>query len=172
MEKSISKGFLYNYGISQEDVLTEYQALKLAKGDLLLCIASAGEIPLNIAALSDVKIIASDISASQIRLCRLKQTAALNFDSMTAASFLGYMSMEESKREKIFKEEMSPYLQENDREFWTENPDAVKGGAINSGRFEKYMLKVTGIGRLIVGEKNLYNLFECNYIEAQEEVFA
>ena len=171
MEKYIKKDFLYNYGISQEDVLTEYKVLKLAEGDLLLCIASAGEIPLNIAALSDVKIIASDVSASQIRLCRLKQTASLNFDSMTAASFLGYMGMDEGKREKIFKEEILPYLQENDREFWMENLDAVKGGAINNGRFEKYMLKVTGIGRLIVGEKNLHNLFECNSIEEQKEVF-
>jgi S-adenosylmethionine-diacylglycerol 3-amino-3-carboxypropyl transferase len=171
MAKSTGNDFLYNYGISQEDVLTECKALKLTGSDSLLCIASAGEIPLNIAALSDVKIIASDISASQIRLCQLKQAAALNLDASTAASFLGYMSMEADKREEIFKDEISRYLSENDREFWTENPDAVKGGAVNSGRFEKYMLKVTGIGRFIVGAKNLWKLFECNSIEEQKDVF-
>lgn len=163
--------FLYNYGISQEDALTECQALNLTGGDSLLCIASAGEIPLNIAALCDAKIIASDISASQIRLCRLKQTAALKYDAVTAASFLGYMSMEESKRERIFREEISQFLSEDDREFWIKNPDAVKGGAINSGRFEKYMLKVTFFGRLIVGKKNLFSLFDCDSIEEQKEVF-
>jgi S-adenosylmethionine-diacylglycerol 3-amino-3-carboxypropyl transferase len=162
---------IYNYGISQEDALTECQALDLKAGDSLLCIASAGEIPLNIAALYNAKIVASDISASQIRLCRLKQTAALSHDTVTAASFLGYMSMEESIREQIFREELSHLLPDDDREFWIRNPDAVKGGAVNSGRFEKYMLKVTGIGRSVVGKKNLYRLFECDSIEEQKEVF-
>jgi S-adenosylmethionine-diacylglycerol 3-amino-3-carboxypropyl transferase len=163
--------FLYNYGISQEDALTECQALKLAGGDSLLCIASAGEIPLNIAALSDVRIIASDVSASQIRLCRLKQTAALCADALRAASFLGYMNMGESNREKIFRDEISQYLSVDDREFWIRNLNALKGGAINSGRFEKYMLKVTSTGRSIVGKKNLLSLFECNSIEEQKDVF-
>ena len=162
---------LYNYGISQEDALTECQALNLTDGDSLLCIASAGEIPLNIAALNDAKIVASDISASQIMLCRLKQTAALKYDLVTAASFLGYMSMEESKREQIFREEISQFLPEHDREFWIKNPEAVKKGVINSGRFEKYMQKVTVIGRFIAGKKNLYSLFDCDSIEKQKEVF-
>lgn len=162
---------LYNYGISQEDALTECQALNLTDGDSLLCIASAGEIPLNIAALCDAKIVASDISASQIRLCRLKQTAALKYDSVTAASFLGYMSMEESKREQIFREEISHLLPEHDREFWIKNPDAIEKGVINSGRFEQYMQKVTVIGRFIAGKKNLYSLFNSDSIEKQKEVF-
>jgi S-adenosylmethionine:diacylglycerol 3-amino-3-carboxypropyl transferase len=163
--------FLFNYGISQEDALTECKVLKLTGGDSLLCIASAGEIPLNIAALSDVRIIASDVSASQIRLCRLKQTAAINSDAVTAASFLGFMRMEESLREKFFRDEIMQYLSDDDREFWIKNIQTVKGGAINSGRFEKYMVKVTDIGRFIVGEKNLFSLFECRTVEEQKEVF-
>lgn len=163
--------FLYNYGVSQEDALTEIGALNLTGGDSLLCIASAGEIPLNIAALHDVKIIASDISPGQIRLCKLKQVTAQNLDSLTAASFLGYMNMDQGKREDIFREELSQYLSDDDREYWLVNMSAVKGGVINSGRFEKYMMKITGLGRLIVGEKNLYSLFECNSVEEQKEVF-
>lgn len=163
--------FLYNYGISQEDALTECQALNLTGGDSLLCIASAGEIPLNLAAMCDAKIVASDISAGQISLCRLKQTAALRLDAVTAASFLGYMRMEESKREQIFREELSQFLPDVDRNFWIKNPDAVIKGPVNSGRFEKYMQKVTVIGRLIAGKKNLYSLFDCDSIEQQKEVF-
>ena len=45
---------------------------------------------------------------------------------VTAASFLGYMSMEESKREQIFREEISQYLPEDDREFWIKNPECCK----------------------------------------------
>jgi S-adenosylmethionine:diacylglycerol 3-amino-3-carboxypropyl transferase len=163
--------FLYNYGISQEDALTEFQALKLNGSDSLLCIASAGEIPLNIAALCDAKIVASDISVTQIRLCRLKQTAALRLDAVTAASFLGYMRMEPGKREQIFRDELSQFLPEEDRDFWIENQDAVINGAVNSGRFEKYMKKVTVIGRFIAGKKNLYSLFDCDSVVQQKEVF-
>jgi S-adenosylmethionine-diacylglycerol 3-amino-3-carboxypropyl transferase len=163
--------FLYNYGLCQEDALTEIQALDLKAGDSLLCIASAGEIPLNIAALNDVKIMAVDVSAGQLKLCRLKQTAALIFDSVTAASFLGYMNMHADKREKFFRNEILQHLSEDDGKFWIENLEAVRGGAINSGRFEKYMLKVAGIGRHIVGQKNLYSLFECDSVEEQTEVF-
>jgi S-adenosylmethionine:diacylglycerol 3-amino-3-carboxypropyl transferase len=162
---------LYNYGISQEDALTECQALNLADYDSLLCIASAGEIPLNLAALKNVKIVASDVSDGQLRLCRIKQAAAINTDGVTAASFLGYMSMPEGKREEIFMDKIMPYLSEDDRIYWKGNTETIKNGAINSGRFEKFMLKVTGTGRLIVGKKNLYSLFECSSIEEQKEIF-
>lgn len=163
--------FLYNYGISQEDAFTESKALNLASGDSLLCIASAGEIPLNIAATADVKISSADVSADQIRLCRIKQTAALNLDLLKAASFLGYMNMQENKRERIFRDDIMPYLSETDRKYWNENLDAVKGGVINYGRFEKFIIKVAVVGRLVVGKKNLYSLFECNTIEEQKEIF-
>ena len=163
--------FLYNYGISQEDAITECKALSLTEGDSLLCIASAGEIPLNIAAMNNVRIVASDVSSNQIRLCRLKQIAALKTDPLTAASFIGYMNMEQGKREEIFRDIIAGSLSEQDREFWIKNIDAIKGGVINNGRFEKYMLKITGIGRFIVGKKNLYSLFDCNSVEEQKEIF-
>lgn len=162
---------LYNYGISQEDVLTEYKALNLTGNDSLLCIASAGEIPLNMAALSDVKIVAADTSVNQIRLCHIKQAAALNLDAVTAASFLGYMRMNESERLEIFREKIISFLSEDDRKFWNENREAIAEGVINCGRFEKFMRKVTGIGRLITGKKNLYSLFECDTIEQQKKIF-
>jgi S-adenosylmethionine-diacylglycerol 3-amino-3-carboxypropyl transferase len=163
--------FLYNYGISQEDVLTEYKALQLKAGDSLLCIASAGEIPLNIAAMADVKIMAADSSVNQIRLCRIKQAAALVLESIKGASFLGYMSMDESERERIFRNEIILYLLADDREFWIRNLDAIRKGVINSARFEKYIQKVAEAGQIIIGKKNLKNLFECNSVEEQEEIF-
>jgi len=163
--------FLYNYGISQEDALTEFKALDLNKGDSLLCIASAGEIPLNITALADVRIFAADVSADQIRLCRIKQLAALNADQIEAASFLGYMDLDERERERIFRDYIIPSLSENDRKYWSENLGAIKGGVINSGRFEMFMRKVTDVGRLIVGKKNLNSLFECNSVEEQRDIF-
>jgi len=41
--------YLYNFGITQDDVQTERKALDIKDGDHLICIASAGEVPLNLA---------------------------------------------------------------------------------------------------------------------------
>ncbi len=163
--------FLYNYGISQEDALSECNALDLRESDSLLCIASAGEIPLSLSAMENVNITAVDVAPAQLSLCRIKQVAALNADAVTAASFLGFMDMKADKRQELFHDAILPYLPEDDRKYWIANPAAIEGGVINSGRFEQFMQKVAGIGRLIVGKKNLYSLFECNSIEEQQVVF-
>jgi S-adenosylmethionine-diacylglycerol 3-amino-3-carboxypropyl transferase len=162
---------LYNYGISQEDVLTEIKALDLSDSDSLLCIASAGEIPLNIAALFDVKVKASDISVNQLKLCRIKQVAGLHPDKIRSASFLGYMDMGRYDREIIFRNEIAPKLPEEDRKFWERNSEALKNGVINAGRFESFIQKAAYMGRLIVGTKNLKSLFECVSIEEQADIF-
>jgi S-adenosylmethionine-diacylglycerol 3-amino-3-carboxypropyl transferase len=162
---------LYNYGISQEDVLSEYRALEITRNDSLICIASAGEIPLNMAALQKINIVAVDNSITQLRLCRIKQLAAITLDRIKAASFLGYMNMPFSERIGIFKNELSTFLSAEDCLFWEQHPDAVQKGVINSARFEMYIRKFSAIGRVIIGHKNLYRLFDCDSIEEQKIVF-
>lgn len=162
---------IYNYGISQEDALTEIRALQLKHEDSLLCIASAGEVPLNIAALLDLKIVAADVSVNQIRLCRIKQLAATLPDSSKSAAFLGYMEMDPEERTQFFISEIMPLLTQEEIWFWQHNSDAIARGVINAARFEKYMQKVSGIGQLLVGKKNLNRLFECDTIEEQQTVF-
>jgi S-adenosylmethionine:diacylglycerol 3-amino-3-carboxypropyl transferase len=163
--------YLYNYGISQEDVWTEIKVLDLSDSDSLLCIASAGEIPLNIASLFDVKIKATDISGNQLKLCRIKQVAGLHPDTLRSASFLGYMNMERNERGLIFRNEIAPHLSEEDRIFWEKNSDALKSGVVNVARFESFIHKAAYIGRFIIGSKNLYSLFECDSTKEQAEIF-
>lgn len=162
---------LYNYGITQEDALTECKALGIKDDDSLLCIASAGEIPLNIGALRNIRITAVDTSQSQLRLCRIKQAAALNCDSVTAASFLGYMDMDATDRKMLYNQSIGPSLPQEDQEYWDRNMNAITAGAINRGRFEMFMKKVAGIGKAVVGKSNLYRLFECESVEEQQELF-
>jgi S-adenosylmethionine:diacylglycerol 3-amino-3-carboxypropyl transferase len=163
--------FLYNYGICQEDVLTERSALDLSDGDNLLCIASAGEVPLGLATLKNVNITAVDTSPAQLMLCRIKQAAALHLESLAAAAFLGYMEMRPGERLKLFKGIVFPCLKEPDRKYWINNLGGIEDGVINRGRFEMFMRKVAGAGRMLVGEKNLYGLFECSSVEQQQELF-
>jgi S-adenosylmethionine-diacylglycerol 3-amino-3-carboxypropyl transferase len=163
--------YLYNYGISQEDFITEIKALELSSGDLLLCIASAGEVPLNIAAKCDADIVAVDTSINQIRLCRIKQCAAIHLDSLQGASFLGYMNLKEDERENIYNDQIRMFLPESDCRFWEQNIRIIREGVINAARFEKYIQKVSSIGQLLVGRKNLYRLFECDTTDEQKVIF-
>lgn len=164
-------GALYNYGISQEDVLSEYRALGIAGNDSLLCIASAGEIPLNMAALQNLNIVAVDNSVNQLRLCRIKQASALCLDSVKAASFLGYMDMSDKERQRIFNLDIRSKLSEEDCRFWDQQSHAIRKGVINAARFEQYIRKFSAIGRSIIGRKNLFRLFDCDSIEDQKAVF-
>ncbi len=52
-----------------------------------------------------------------------------------------------------------------------QHPDVVQRGVINSARFERYIRKVSALGRLIVGSKNLYRLFDCDSTEEQQLIF-
>jgi S-adenosylmethionine-diacylglycerol 3-amino-3-carboxypropyl transferase len=162
---------LFNYGISQEDVLSEYQALDISRNDSILCIASAGEIPLNLAALQHVSIVAVDNSAHQLSLCRIKQLAATCLNSSKAASFLGYMDMPGAERSAIYLKDIRPLLSEEDRHFMDRYSLIVQEGLINAGRFEKYIRRFSALGRHVIGKKNLYRLFECDSVAEQQEIF-
>ena len=70
--------FLYNFGISQEDERTESAALRLTPNDRVICIASAGEIPLSLAAMGVQHVTAVDIDPAQMALTKLKQVMHLD----------------------------------------------------------------------------------------------
>ena len=162
---------LFNFGISQEDYFTEVRALDLKQGDSLLCIASAGEIPLNIASYAALSVFAVDTSREQLFLSKLKYEAASHLEPLRAAQFLGYMEMDDYERERLYQKEICPHLEIDVNNFWIKNGDAIKLGVIHAGRYEKYIQKVSYIFRMIIGEKNLHRLLECTSSHEQEEIF-
>ncbi len=164
-------GVPYYYGISQEDVLTEFRALEIARHDSLLCIASGGDLPLNMAALQDLTILAIDNSIDQLKLCRIKKVAATLLDSIKAASFLGYMNISNQERQRIFRHDIRTLLSKEDCVFWEQHSDAIKQGVINSAQFEQYIRKVSALACSIIGRKNLYRLFDCDSVEEQKVIF-
>jgi S-adenosylmethionine-diacylglycerol 3-amino-3-carboxypropyl transferase len=162
---------LYNFGLSQEDPFTEIKGLDLADGDSLLCIAGAGDVPLCIAALKNVSIVAVDNSEDQLRLCRIKQQSAIILEPRVAAGFLGYTKMAGKRREIIFKNKIAHSIIKEDLDYWRKNSKAIRKGVIHAGKFEQFISKASLPARLIIGKKNFYRLFECNTIKEQEAVF-
>lgn len=161
---------LFNFGIAQEDALTLFKALDIEENDRLLCIASAGEVPLNLLAIQDLRIEAVDISLNQLNLAKIKLHAVCSLEPTEAAAFLGFVDAEPEERKKLFRK-VSELMDSNEKLFWLENMNAIEKGPINEARFEKYITKFNWIGRLIFGKKKLLRLFELDTIEAQQEFF-
>lgn len=162
---------LYNFGLSQEDPLTEMRGMDLSDGDSLLCIAGAGEMPLNMAALRNVSVVAVDRSPDQLRLCRIKQLAALCLEPPDAAGFLGYTRIPDVRRDMMFKHMIRAGLNPADLDFWESNGQAVSQGVIHAGKFEKFIGKASLPARMLIGKKNFYRLFDCHSTVEQEAVF-
>ena len=161
---------LFNFGISQEDALTLYKALDIKKHDRLLCIASAGDVPLNLLAIQDLKIEAVDICLNQLNLAKIKFHAVCSLEPLEAAAFLGFIDARPGERTKLFRK-VSGQMDSHEKLFWTENIRVIEKGPINEARFEKYMSKFNGIGLLILGKKKLLKLFELETVKTQQDFF-
>jgi S-adenosylmethionine-diacylglycerol 3-amino-3-carboxypropyl transferase len=153
---------LFEYGISQEDSLVDSKALNIRDGDKLLCISSAGEMPLN--------LLAVDILEPQNCLTRLKLEAVRSLDPEEAAILTGFRKGAEDIRRKYFGK-VSSHLTESDLLFWKNNPEAIDRGPVNVARFEKYIARFNGLGVLLLKRKNLMKLLELNSTAEQEEYF-
>ena len=118
---------IYNFGMSQDDARTEARALELKPGDRMLCIASGGEVPLNLLAMEEVKIDAVDISPGQLNLSKLKLHAALTLEPVEAARFLGFMEADPETRRQYF-DKISGLMDEGEKAFWQNHPKGISYG--------------------------------------------
>lgn len=165
--------YLYDFGVSQDDPSSELRALELTPGDRVLCIASAGEVPLELLVNSDpsIEIDAVDIAPSQLMLSNLKLHAALTLEANEAARFLGYLFSDKQTREKWF-EQIKGNLPEQEVQFWEDNPKIFEEGPIRLGRYETYIALFAPLGRMLLGGKHkILRLFECRNIEEQKTYF-
>ena len=161
---------LFNFGISQEDALTLFKALDIEENDRLLCIASAGDVPLNLLAIQDLRIEAVDVSLNQLYLAKIKLHAVCSLEPTEAAAFLGFTDAKPEERKKLFRR-VSELMDSNEKLFWIENMSAIEKGPIHEARFENYMAKFNWITFLIFRKNKLLRFFELETIEAQQEYF-
>lgn len=163
---------LYDFGISQEDPLTECNILDIQSKDHVLCVASAGEMPLSLLCLHPgVKITAVDISVAELKLCRLKMLSAMQLPFPLNGEFLGYANADKKRRGEIYLDQLEPKLPKVDRDFWKQNLQAIENGVVNYGRFEIYIKNLRRIAGVILGKKNIEKLLRCSNVSEQEYVF-
>lgn len=165
--------FLYDFGVSQDDPQSELKALQPLPGDRILCIASAGEVPLELLVQThkSIKIDAVDIAQTQLFLSNLKLQAAIHLDPEQASRFLGYFPTNKKEREKAFNRIKSS-LPTDEINFWVQNKTIFQKGPIHLGRYETYIARFAPLGRwLLGGRQRLSGLFETSGIKEQKDYF-
>jgi S-adenosylmethionine:diacylglycerol 3-amino-3-carboxypropyl transferase len=161
----------YTFGISQEDALTELKALNLHSGDRLLCVASGGEVPLNLAALvDDLHVTAVDTTQAQVFLTRLKFRAALELPPLEAARFLGYLPATPSARMAL-SARLIAMLPPEETAFWKSNKRAVCMGPALAGRYERYIAAFSKLAVMVLGQNNLRKLMNIDSVDGQRAFF-
>lgn len=169
----MKRKYLYDFGVSQDDPQSELRALQLIPGDRVLCIASAGEVPLELLVNSDPSIVvdAVDIAPSQLMLSNLKLRAALTLETDEVARFLGYLPSDKQSRENWFQQ-IKGELPEQEVHFWQNNAEIFEDGPIHLGRYETYIALFAPLGRMLLGGKHkIRKMFECKTIQEQKTYF-
>lgn len=160
---------LYGFGLTQEDERTVASAL-CAQGQTVLCVASAGDIPLSLLARGVREVISVDISEEQLHLCRLKASALECLDRDAAAGLLGFTPVSKMQREPWFSACISR-LPKDTADFWKLHEAALCAcGAVWCGRYEQFIRKLQGIIRLPLGGA-FDELARCGSLEEQELIF-
>jgi len=162
--------FIYNFGLSQEDERTEARALELGPNDRVICIASAGEMPLSLLSMGVASVIAVDRDPAQLYLAQLKFFAACTLEREETIRFLGYRPASTAER-SLWLDAVMPRLPPGPRVFWTAHRSQLGPGAIWAGRFEQYLLKITRVAVPLLGRKRIEGIFDCASIAEQEAYF-
>lgn len=162
-------GFLYDFGISQDDPHVEGQALDLESSNLL-CIASGGEVPLTLLANYNVKIKSIDTSINQLHLNKLKLASVLILEPNEASVFLGFKKDKFGNWNRYFSKVKS-ILTRPEIDFWDNYKKQISRGPIKYSRFEQYLPLFCKLVLKIVGRKRFIELIEMDSIESQRSHF-
>ena len=149
--------FHYNFGLSQEDAVSESRVGIVDRS--VACIASGGEVPLNLMAMGARRVVAFDAHAGQIFLSRLKLCAALHLDGWEAAAFLGYRRCSTTRRLEIYRQ-LRCFLDSEEQGWWDKQLKLLQRGVVLQGRYERFIGTVSRLGRLVFPPKVLAELFE------------
>lgn len=161
-------GALYGFGLSQEDERTEAAALGLP-GGRVLSIASAGDLPLSLVALGAGRVVAVDVSPSQLHLAELKRAAVLGLEREDAIGFLGFLPAPPRARVAWFQHIRS-LLPPASRRYWTAHGGAIRRGVVWAGRFERYLAVARGLLRPLL-EPRVEALLACATLAEQRATF-
>lgn len=160
--------FPYHFGLSQEDARSESRMNTAQR--TVLCVASGGEVPLNVAALGACRVVACDTHPGQIALCHLKLSAALEMDGWEAAAFLGYRRSSPQQRVHVWQT-LRDRLPPDVRQWWDERIAVMRKGVVFQGRFERFIKRLSWGGRLVFSKAAINGIFATDGQEQRAAYF-
>ena len=126
---------LIRYSQCWEDTEILLESLDIKEKDICFGILSAGDNVFSMLSKSPEKIVALDISFPQIALAKLKIEIFKSFSYEKMLEFMGV----KSSNERIGRyEKIRVNLEEDVKNYWDFNKEAIENGIIHMGKFEKF----------------------------------
>ncbi|MEO3923322.1 DUF3419 family protein [Micromonosporaceae bacterium B7E4] len=128
------------FAITLDDHRVIERALRPRPGDRVLCLASAGDTPLNLLAQHPAEIIAVDRDPGQLALAELKAAALACLSPDEVHRFLGIRAADDRLR---LYAALRPRLRPATAAFWDEWPALVRDGVVWCGAINR-MARIWG----------------------------
>ena len=126
---------LIRYSQCWEDTEILLESLDINEKDVCFGILSAGDNVFSMLAENPEKVVALDISFPQIALAKLKREIFKSFSYKEMLEFIGVKIS--SKRIEMY-EKIKVNLEEDVKNYWDFNKEAIENGIIHIGKFEKF----------------------------------
>ena len=126
---------LIRYSQCWEDTEILLESLDINEKDICFGILSAGDNVFSMLTKNPQKIVALDISFPQIALAKLKREV---FKSFSYEEMLKFMGIKSSSERIGMYEKIRSNLEENVKNYWDFNKEAIENGIIHIGKFEKF----------------------------------
>ena len=127
---------IIRYAQCWEDADVMLDALDVRAGDVCLSIASAGDNSLSLLTRAPSKVVAIDLSASQLACLELRAAA---YRRLSHAEFLELMGARASSRRRALYARLAPELSTTSRRIWDAQGAAIELGIGAVGKFERYL---------------------------------
>lgn len=125
------------YASVWEDADVVCDALRpVAAGGRLLSVCSAGDNALAMLTLDPEEVLAVDLNPAQLAALELRVAAIRELDDRDLLAFLG---LEPAADRPDTYRRLRAALSAQAASFWDTQPDAIRGGIVHAGRFERYL---------------------------------
>ena len=161
---------LIRYAQGWEDADTLLSALQVESGDTCLSIAASGDNALSLVSRGPKKVIAVDLSESQLECVRLRIAA---YSQLNHGELLELMGSRPSNRRRQLMEKCRPLLSKSSVDFWERRMGQVdQYGVAGTGKFESYFRILKNyIIPLVHSRRTVLDLFEKKSLEDRRIYF-
>lgn len=127
---------IIRYAQCWEDTNVVLGGLDIQPGDTCLSIASAGDNTLSLLTKGPARVIAVDLSPTQIAVLELRVIA---YRYLTYPELLALIGIRFSNKRLTLYSKLRPHLSRETQRVWDAHADAIKDGIGKAGKFEHYL---------------------------------